>query len=68
MIVRIPKTDDTTMVPIKKFLLDSSPRRSRRECSDIVGGGVFSADGRSMRYQVMLKRDGDGMVSREIIT
>lgn len=45
MIVRVPKTDDTTMVPTKNFLLKSRLRRRRRECGDIVGGGcVFGAE------------------------
>lgn len=36
-IVKMPKIDDTTMVPIKNFVLESRLRRSRRECGDIVG-------------------------------
>lgn len=36
MIARVPKTDDTTMVPINIFLLKSRLRRSCGECGDIV--------------------------------
>jgi hypothetical protein len=38
MIVSVPTTDDTTMVTIKNFVLESRLRRSCRECGDIVSG------------------------------